>query len=73
VKNPSNNTQRGPCGIETIGLLKDQLNLQGGVWDLVGNLNDNFGSLGFLIIGVFLVAWAASVLFYRLKEFDNLE
>ena len=60
-------------GIEAIGLLKDQLNLQGGVWDLVGNLNDNFGSLGFVIIGVFLTGWAASVLFYRLKGFDDLE
>ena len=60
-------------GIEVIGLLKDQLNLQGGVWDLVGNVSGNFGSLGFLIIGVFLVGWAASVLFYRLKGFDNLE
>ena len=60
-------------GIEAIGLLRDQLNLQGGVWDLVGNLNDNFGSLGFVIIGVFLTGWAASVLFYRLKGFDDLE
>ena len=29
--------------------------------------------IGFLIIGVFLTGWAASVLFYRLKGFDNLE
>src|SRR6201999_3788082 len=33
-------------GMEAVGLLKDQLNLSGGVWDFVGSLNDNFGTLG---------------------------
>jgi high-affinity nickel-transport protein len=37
-------------GIEAIGLLKDQLNLTGGFWDFIGSLNDNFGTLGFVII-----------------------
>jgi high-affinity nickel permease len=26
------------CGIEAIGLLKDQLNLTGGFWDFIGSL-----------------------------------
>jgi high-affinity nickel-transport protein len=60
-------------GIEAIGLLKDQLKLTGGVWDLVGNLNDNFGTLGFVIIGIFVVCWIGSVLIYRIKGFDRLE
>ena len=60
-------------GIEAIGLLKDQLKLTGGLWDLVGSLNDNFGALGFMIIGIFVLSWVASVVVYRIKGFDRLE
>ena len=59
-------------GVEAIGLLKDQLNLTGGVWDFVGNLNDNFGALGFVIIGVFIFSWIGSMIVYRVKGFDRL-
>jgi|HubBroStandDraft_6_1064221.scaffolds.fasta_scaffold65071_2 high-affinity nickel-transport protein len=60
-------------GIEAIGLLKDQLKLTGGLWDLVGSLKDNFGALGFIIIGVFVLSWVGSVVFYRINGFDRLE
>jgi nickel/cobalt transporter (NiCoT) family protein len=60
-------------GMEAGGLLKDQLNLSGGVWDLIGSLNDNFGTLGFVIIGVFVMSWVGSVIIYRVKGFDSLE
>jgi high-affinity nickel-transport protein len=60
-------------GIEAIGLLKDQLNLTGGFWDLIGNLNDNFGTLGFVIIGIFVLSWVGSVIIYRVKGFDRFE
>ena len=59
--------------IEALGLLADQLKLQGPVWDAIGSVNDNFGTLGYIIIGVFVVSWAASVLIYRVKRFDHLE
>jgi nickel/cobalt transporter (NiCoT) family protein len=60
-------------GIEAVGLLKDQLNLSGGVWDLIGSLNNNFGTLGFAIIGVFVLSWIGSVVVYRVNGFDRLE
>jgi nickel/cobalt transporter (NiCoT) family protein len=60
-------------GIEAVGLLKDRFNLTGGVWDFIGSLNENFGTLGFLIIGVFILCWFGSVIFYRAKGFDRLE
>ena len=60
-------------GIETFGLIKDQLNLSGGLWDVIGSLNNNFQTLGFLIIGVFILSWIASILLYRIKNFDRLE
>jgi high-affinity nickel-transport protein len=59
-------------GIEAIALLKDQLNLTG-VWDFIGNLNDNFGTLGFVIIWVFALSWLGSVIIYRVKGFDRFE
>jgi nickel/cobalt transporter (NiCoT) family protein len=59
--------------IEAIGLLKDQLNLTGGFWDFVGSLNGNFGSLGFVIVGVFALSWVGSVIIYCVKGFDRFE
>ena len=60
-------------GIEALGLIGDQLDLSGGFWDGIGRLNDNFGLLGFVIIGVFILAWIVSVLVYRYKGLDDIE
>jgi len=60
-------------GIEALGLMKDQLNLTGGVWNFVGLLNDNFNNLGFIIIGLFIVAWVGSIIVYRYMGYDELE
>ena len=60
-------------GVEAIGLLKEQLNLTGGVWDFIGSINDNFGALGFVIIGIFIFSWIGSMIIYRVKSFDRLE
>jgi high-affinity nickel-transport protein len=60
-------------GVEALGLLADRFGLHGGLWSAVTNLNDNFGTLGYLIIGVFAVSWIVSILFYRLNGYDQLE
>jgi len=60
-------------GIEVLGLLAGHLRLEGGFWSGIGALNDNFGSLGFLIIGVFVASWLVSALIYRLKRYDEVE
>jgi high-affinity nickel-transport protein len=60
-------------GIEGLGLIGYQLGLEGWFWDGIGTLNDNFNSLGFAIIGVFMFAWLASVIFYRYARLDDLE
>lgn len=60
-------------GIEGLGLLGDQLQLSGPFWDAVGKLNDNFGLVGYVIVGVFIVSWLCSVVVYRWKRFDELE
>jgi high-affinity nickel-transport protein len=60
-------------GIEALGLIADRLQLQGPVWDAIGTLNDSFGMLGYLIIGIFALSWLGSMLIYRSKGFDKLE
>jgi high-affinity nickel-transport protein len=60
-------------GIEALGLLGDQLSLTGWFWDGVGALNDNFSSLGFIIIGIFVAAWIGSIIVYRYKGLDDIE
>ena len=60
-------------GVEALGILADRFGFQGGLWDAVSSLNDNFGTLGFLIIGIFAASWIVSVLLYRLNGYDRLE
>ena len=60
-------------GIEALGLLAGEFHLQGPFWDLVGKLNDNFGTLGYLIIALFAVSWIVSIWIYRWRRYDELE
>ena len=62
-------------GLETLNLIGDELGLTdgGGFWGAIGGLNDNFGILGYIIIGIFVLTWIGSVAFYRFKRYDELE
>jgi nickel/cobalt transporter (NiCoT) family protein len=60
-------------GIEVLGLIGGQLKIHGGVWDTIGSLNDNFGAVGFAIIGIFVVSWIASIAIYRMNRYDEIE
>jgi nickel/cobalt transporter (NiCoT) family protein len=60
-------------GIEALGLIGDQLGLGGPFWGAIGALNDNFGTIGYLIIAIFIVSWLMSVLIYRARGYDRLE
>jgi len=60
-------------GIEALGLIGGQLKLQGGIWSTIGTLNENFGLLGFIVIGIFAACWLISLMIYRLKRYDEIE
>jgi high-affinity nickel-transport protein len=60
-------------GIEALGLLAGRFNLQGPFWNYVGSLNGNFGSLGYLIIVIFVASWLVSLVLFRLGRFERLE
>jgi high-affinity nickel-transport protein len=60
-------------GVEALGLIGSQAGFTGPFWNAIDGLNSNFNSLGFAIIGVFIVAWVVSILIYRYKGLDDLE
>jgi nickel/cobalt transporter (NiCoT) family protein len=62
-------------GLETLNLIGGQLGLTGGggFWGAIGSLNDNFGALGYVIVGVFIAAWAISHVVYRINRYDEIE
>jgi nickel/cobalt transporter (NiCoT) family protein len=58
--------------IEALGLLGDRLGLAGGFWDVIGALNDHFGALGYLIVGIFAASWLVSMAVYRWNGYDRI-
>ncbi|MFY9737545.1 MAG: HoxN/HupN/NixA family nickel/cobalt transporter [Candidatus Cybelea sp.] len=58
--------------IEAASVVASQLQLSGGIWDAVNSLSDNFGTLGFIIVGVFAVSWGVSTAIYKLRRYDEL-
>ncbi len=60
-------------GAEVLGLVRDQLRLEGPFWGAVGDLNDHFGTIGYSIILIFVMSWIVSIIVYRAKGYDKLE
>jgi high-affinity nickel-transport protein len=60
-------------GIEVLGMIQDQFNLQGPFWDRIVSLGNHFGAVGLLIIAIFFLSWIASILAYRMLGYDQLE
>jgi high-affinity nickel-transport protein len=60
-------------GIEALSILATELNLSGPFWDQVGNLNENFGFLGVIIVGLFLASWVISTIIYKVMRYDDFE
>ena len=56
--------------IEVLTIISKPLGLTGGLWDYLNNLN--FGLLGGMIIGVFVLSWVVSTVFYKVKRYDRL-
>jgi nickel/cobalt transporter (NiCoT) family protein len=62
-------------GLEALNLIGDQLGLTdgGGFWGAIGAINDNFGILGYIIAGIFVLSWLVSFAVYRAKRYDDIE
>ena len=59
-------------GIEAFGLIGQKLRLEGAFWSFIARLNGDFGSIGYLIVVIFVVAWVGSAILYRVKGYDTL-
>ncbi|MDO7836656.1 HoxN/HupN/NixA family nickel/cobalt transporter [Sphingobium sp. HBC34] len=60
-------------GIETMALIGERLELEGAPWRIAADLGAHFNSLGFAIIGLFILCWLLSFAIYRWKRFDEIE
>ncbi len=56
--------------IEVFSIIAMEFNLSGGIWDLIGNLD--FGLLGSVIIGTFIVSWVVSTIIYKARKYDDI-
>jgi high-affinity nickel-transport protein len=60
-------------GLEALGLLADQLGLEGRFWSAIGTLNDDLASFGFVVIGIFAFCWIASAAIYRWRGYGETD
>jgi nickel/cobalt transporter (NiCoT) family protein len=62
-------------GLEALNLIGDRLGLSdgGGFWGAIGAINDNFGALGCVIGGIFVVSWLLSFIVYWGRGYDQIE
>jgi high-affinity nickel-transport protein len=58
--------------VEVLGMLADALSLKGSFWGFIALLNNQFGTIGYLVIGLFAGSWVISLAVYRLKGYDHL-
>jgi nickel/cobalt transporter (NiCoT) family protein len=58
-------------GIEALGFIAGKLDLEGGFWEKVGDLNDGLANFGYLVVVGFLASWAISHLIYRWRGLDQ--
>ena len=59
-------------GLEALGLIAEQLRLEGGVWRVVATLNEDMADFGFAVLGIFALCWGISALIYRRMGYDRL-
>jgi high-affinity nickel-transport protein len=56
--------------IEVFSIIAMEFNLSGGIWNFIGNLD--FGLLGSVIIGTFIVSWVVSTIIYKVRKYDDI-
>jgi len=56
-------------GVELLQVLSNELRLTGGAWQWLAGMD--FETMGFGVVCIFLVSWAAAIVVYRLKDFEK--
>jgi nickel/cobalt transporter (NiCoT) family protein len=56
---------------EAASLIAQQLSFNGGMWDAIRALNGDLGTLGFIIVGLFITSWLVSMAAYNLLRLER--
>jgi high-affinity nickel-transport protein len=59
-------------GVEALALIAQKFDLDGSFWGAISAFNQDLAQFGFVVVGVFILAWAVSVLIYRWKGYDQM-
>ncbi len=59
-------------GLEALCVISNHLELSGGFWTYINNINDNFGDMGYVIVGIFIVSWLISTIIYKYSKLDSV-
>ena len=60
-------------GIEALGIIGDQLGLKTGFWVFISSLNENSGTIGLMVVAIFVASWIVAVAVYKLRGYDRIE
>lgn len=58
----------GIAGAELLGLLRQQFDLAGPFWTLVGQVNAHFSAIGYAIVALFLASWLLSLALHHARR-----
>jgi nickel/cobalt transporter (NiCoT) family protein len=59
-------------GIEAMALISEKFGLDGTLWTWTSRINNDLANFGFVVVGIFVVAWIASAMIYWLKGYDRI-
>jgi high-affinity nickel-transport protein len=59
-------------GVEALGVIGRQLELDRGFWGVIATLNADFGALGCLVIGIFVGGWSLAAVVYIANGYDRV-
>jgi high-affinity nickel-transport protein len=59
--------------IEALAILGDRFGWKGAFWNAIASTGDNFGTIGYGIIGIFALSWLVSTAIYKLRRYDEVE
>jgi nickel/cobalt transporter (NiCoT) family protein len=59
--------------IELLNIIGDKLDLHGPFWDFFAELGEEFGTIGYLIIGLFIITWIIAKIIYKFGGYEKLE
>ncbi len=58
--------------IEAIALIGEKFGIGNGFWRWISEINNDLANFGFVIVGIFVVAWILSAIIYWLNGYDRI-